>query len=677
MAERDLARLLRQVRRTAAEAEPSISDAQLLERFALSRDEAAFELLVWRHRRLVFSVCWRVLSNYHDAEDAFQATFLALARRAGSIGKRRALAAWLHKVAYHAALTARLRRARALVREQPMRPADEFAAAMSPVSSLERKDLSAIIDAEISRLPEKFRMAIVLCYLQGKTVDEASRQLGCPRGTLASRLARARDKLRTRLARRGLVLSAGAVTLVLADGSLSAATPESLITATVGNALAYVTGQAASLPAASLKVTALAEEVLRAMFFKKVVTGAVMLVLLASLLLVGAGLNARLQALAASASPPIASADEPLIPVDAQDKLPPKKALEVSAPPRTVTVSRPVQRTFTPYEDFTGRLDISQNVHVRAPFGGHLQRICFTPGAEVKRGDLLFVFDPTEFEAAVAKAKEELATAEDRYKLANSKLQKVRDGIDQGVLPEAALYGAMDQVATGQKERSARQQALARAKRDLEATSVRAPVAGQVNATPYTANQDVAQDADLTFITPRNAIGVRFEMDERSYLRYQRLRAKHQVSGVGSPLQLGLADEDAFPHEGTLEYFDNRFDPSTGTIAVRGIIPNPDPLLLPGMFARVRMPFGQPRLALEINEDAIIPGQPKRHVWVVNDQGLVEQRPVRIGQLDGDLRVIEEGVTAKEWIVIDSASRLNPGDKVEAQRPKPQRESKR
>ena len=187
MDDRALSRLLREVRDAAA---GGVADAELLARFAATGDEAAFELLVRRHQRLVFDVCRRVSRDHHDAEDAFQATFLALARKAGGIGKREAVAGWLFRVAYRAALAASAGRARRAARERPVAAAEAAATPADPAAAPERREAWAAVDEEVSRLPERFRAAVVLCYLEGKTVDEAARLLGCPRGTVASRLAR-------------------------------------------------------------------------------------------------------------------------------------------------------------------------------------------------------------------------------------------------------------------------------------------------------------------------------------------------------------------------------------------------------------------------------------------------------------------------------------------------------
>jgi RNA polymerase sigma factor (sigma-70 family) len=176
------------------------SDAQLLERFVAEQDEAAFERLVWRHGPTVLGVCRRVLRHEQDAEDAFQATFLVLVRKAGSIGKRQAVGSWLYRVALRVAL-----RARAGKRAAPR--AEVVDVPVEPAPGPDRDDLRPVLDEEVNRLPEKYRAPFVLCYLEGRTNEEAARQLGCPRGTVQSRLAWARQRLRDRLGRRGLALS--------------------------------------------------------------------------------------------------------------------------------------------------------------------------------------------------------------------------------------------------------------------------------------------------------------------------------------------------------------------------------------------------------------------------------------------------------------------------------------
>jgi RNA polymerase sigma factor (sigma-70 family) len=237
MARRPLDTLLRNLRSAARPAAGDSTDAQLLERFVRGRDEAAFELLVRRHGRMVLNVCRRVLHREHDAEDAFQATFLVLARKAGGIGNGASVGGWLYKVAYRVAL-----RARAAARARPLAgEALPDAAAAEPVLGLLGGELRAALDEEIDRLPERYRAALVLCLLEGQTTEAAARALRRPPGTVGTWVARARALLRRRLARRGFDLSAvalapgGAAALpaALADAAVRAAAPE-----TVGQAVA-------------------------------------------------------------------------------------------------------------------------------------------------------------------------------------------------------------------------------------------------------------------------------------------------------------------------------------------------------------------------------------------------------------------------------------------------------
>jgi RNA polymerase sigma factor (sigma-70 family) len=262
----------------------ALDDAQLLERFISQRDGAAFEVLVWRHGGLVLDVCGRLLHHPQDIEDAFQATFLVLVRQAKGIRKRAALASWLYKVAYNVALRAR----RAVTR--PNVPPS--VTAELPTAEANGRDdgceLKPVLDDEISQLPEKYRAAVVLCYLQGLTTADAARQLGCAQGTIHSRLAWARARLRSRLLRRGVTMSVPALASALSSHPTTAAAPAGLVAATIRLALLTALGKAAA-GAGRLSVAALVEGVVRTMFLAKLraVTAGLLLI---SALGLGAGL---------------------------------------------------------------------------------------------------------------------------------------------------------------------------------------------------------------------------------------------------------------------------------------------------------------------------------------------------------------------------------------------------
>jgi RNA polymerase sigma factor (sigma-70 family) len=263
-----------------------LTDAQLLESFLSRRDEAAFAALVQRHGPLVFGTCRRVLGHVQDAEDAFQATFLLLARKAASIIRRELIAGWLYRVAYRTALEARAARARRRTRETQVKHLPECEAVQPEVWH----DLQPLLDQELSELPQRYRVPIVLCDLEGHSRREAARQLKVPEGTLSSRLATARRRLAQRLALRGLALSGGALAAALSRCAASAGVPAPLAAVTVQAATGLAAGSAAAtvVPA---QVAALMEGVAKAMLLTKLRIACALLLL--SLAVAGAALLAH------------------------------------------------------------------------------------------------------------------------------------------------------------------------------------------------------------------------------------------------------------------------------------------------------------------------------------------------------------------------------------------------
>jgi RNA polymerase sigma factor (sigma-70 family) len=285
------ATLLAYLRRLGRAAPLDESDAQLLQRFAAERDEAAFTSLLHRHGPLVWSVCRRVLAEEHAAEDAFQATFLVLLHKAHAVSKKASLRSWLYGVALRVALRARQREGLRRHHEQqaPVRHEENVPEAIW-------QDVRPILDEEIQRLPEKYRLPVLLCYLEGQTNDEAAQLLNCPRGTIATRLARARQRLRSRLLRRGLTLSVGALAALLAENALSAPVPPMLLAQTAKVVL---------MGAASTSITTLTEGVLHAMFVTKLKVN------LAFVLLLGLVLGSGISAFYLHAQDPAPRSDDP------------------------------------------------------------------------------------------------------------------------------------------------------------------------------------------------------------------------------------------------------------------------------------------------------------------------------------------------------------------------------
>jgi RNA polymerase sigma factor (sigma-70 family) len=271
MSDRQRSPVLRYLRQSlGAPPAGAVSDAELLARFASRRDEAAFELLLWRHGGMVLNVCRAVLRDADAAQDAFQATFLVLVSKAGSISRREAVGGWLYRVAYRAALKARRRAAAAAAR---LAPEADLAALPAPAApggadTAALREVQRLLCEEVQRLPARYRAPVVACYFEARTHEEAAGHLGWSKGTLAGRLARARELLRRRLSRRGVALGAGLLAAALAPGQATASALAPLIGTTLQAAARFAAG--AAVPAASAPAAALAEGVLRTMVWTRI-----------------------------------------------------------------------------------------------------------------------------------------------------------------------------------------------------------------------------------------------------------------------------------------------------------------------------------------------------------------------------------------------------------------------
>lgn len=686
MTKHHLATILHHLRRTAAD-EVSIGDAELLERFIRSGDGASFELLMWRHARLVWSVCRRVLHDNHDAEDAFQVTFLALARQAGKIQHGACLAGWLYKVAFRASLAARALRVKR--RELPLHVAENVAVPVDGNRICEQ-DRDAL-DREITRLPERFQVPVVLCYLEGKTVSEAAVLLGWPRGTVASRLARARLRLRTRLNALGLDFSPDQPAPPKAPGE---APPLSLALPVLAKHLLVGANATGVL---SPHVASLTKEVIKAMFLSKLKTQAILVVTMIGLLLAGGGGAVYLYAVGpgktseVSKTPEVLQADEPAVKQAADADKPNSPA---PSKPKTVTVVQPVRTEVAPYSDYTGRLVALQQVDVQPTVSGRLGKVSFQGGMDVKKGDVLALIDPATYQLAWQKALAEVERVQSQIQQKEANLTLVRKSHESGSATEKEMTKAVGEITEAKAALRKAQVDVERAKVKLADTKITAPMDGRIGESRVDPGNQVFAGGDkatvLATITVLDPIGLNFDMDERSYLHYQRLMREKEVKGTGSSLAMGVSGEEGFPRQGMLLGFGDRIDPKSGTIRIRAKFTNSDGLLLPGMFARVRMTFGRAKSVIEVPRKGVLRDQGKNYVLIVNDMNQVERRAVVTEPLDvpqgpgGDMlmggasqqmQFIKEGLNPEDWVIISDLYNLKPGDRVEVQRVKPESDS--
>ncbi len=352
----------------------------------------------------------------------------------------------------------------------------------------------------------------------------------------------------------------------------------------------------------------------------------------------------------------------------------------VEPPPPKVTTAKPLQQEIIDYLEFTGTTHAFEEVEVRARVAGFLQSMEFTPGTTVEKGDLLFVIDPREYEAELNAANAELSSAEAQFKRAKIEFARAEKLFKQKA-------GAETDVVKWRGQRDVAGAAVLRAKAkvekaglDLSYTQVTSPLTGRVSRNFVDLGNLVGESEPtlLTTVTRYDPVYAYFNLNERDLLKVMAMnRKKHQGKGldpakdpeIEADIQvfLAIANEEGYPHEGKLDFAESRVDQATGTLQLRGVFPNPGPapVLIPGLFVRLRMPVEKREKALLVTERAIGSDQSGRYLLTVNSENMVEKKPIRMGRLEDGLRVIEEGLLPDARVVVNGIQRARPGAKVD------------
>jgi multidrug efflux system membrane fusion protein len=353
---------------------------------------------------------------------------------------------------------------------------------------------------------------------------------------------------------------------------------------------------------------------------------------------------------------------------------------QVVAPPALeVSVSQPVEQPVQDKLEFTGRTTAIESVEVRARVTGYITKVAFAEGALVKTGDLLFEIDPREYQASVLRAEGQVARLRAQLARAESEVARNQALRPSGAASARELERSIADRGAAEGELKTNLAQLELARLDLEFTRVTAPVAGRVSRAEITQGNLVVVGAAggplLTTIVSLDPIYVDFDADERALLRLRKaaivrdgMATPESVRETKTPVLVALGDESDFAYRGTIDFVDNRIDPSTGTIRVRAIVPNPDRLLAPGLFVRARVLVGESRPGLLVTERAIGTDQDRKYVLVVNDRNVVEYRPVKLGGLHDDLRAVAEGLAPGEWVIVNGLQRVRPGVTVAPQK---------
>jgi len=343
-----------------------------------------------------------------------------------------------------------------------------------------------------------------------------------------------------------------------------------------------------------------------------------------------------------------------------------------TVPPPQVTVATPLDKDVTDWDEFTGRLAAVDSVNVRARVSGYLESVNFTEGAIIDKGDLLFVIDPRPYTAVQNEAKAELTRTRVRLELATNDMERAERLYQSRAISEEELDART-------QERREAVAALEGAKANVESanlnvgfTNVTAPIAGRIGRALITEGNLVSGGNEtaslLTTIVSLDPIHFYFTGNEQDYLRYLRLdRAGGRPSShdTRNPVRLRLADEGEFVHEGYMDFVDNRIDAATGTVQGRAIFTNPDYLLVPGMFARIQLLGEGPYEALLIPDEAIGADQARQFVFVLDADNVAQRRLIETGRLEGGLRIIREGLSRDDRVVINGIQRVRAGSPVD------------
>jgi RND family efflux transporter MFP subunit len=340
----------------------------------------------------------------------------------------------------------------------------------------------------------------------------------------------------------------------------------------------------------------------------------------------------------------------------------------VETKPPEVTVAYPTEDTVTEFEEFTGHTMAISTIEIRARVSGYLDKVLFKDGSDVKAGAPLFLIDQRPYQAELERSRAAVQQAEARVERLVRQEERAKKLIPTGSITEEGFDQIRFDRAEAEGLLAAGKASVDLAELNLSFTSISSPVTGRISRRLVDPGNLVrADETPLATIVSQDPMYAYFDFDERTVLRLRRLAIEGKIASIdqGSiEVQLALADEDEFKIKGKIDFFENQVDAATGTLRVRAVIPNPDNLLSPGLFLRLRVPVSQPHKALLVREEALGTDQGQRFVYVVNEKDEISYRRVKTGFLAHGRRVIESGLETTDRVVVTGLQRVRPNIKV-------------
>lgn len=322
-------------------------------------------------------------------------------------------------------------------------------------------------------------------------------------------------------------------------------------------------------------------------------------------------------------------------------------------PPPEVGVAQVISKPVQQWDEYTGRISAIDTVELRPRASGYVQRVAYKEGQDVKQGDLMFLIDPRPYRAALENAQAQLARARVAQQLETIRNKRAQALIDDNAISHEELDLRRAAQAQSAADVHAAEAAVATAKLNLSFTEVRSPVSGRASRALVTVgNLATADDTLLTTVVSQDPMYVYFDADENSYLRYREQERKNERSAQDNAVHVGLANETGYPHAGRVDFLDTQVNPTLGTVRARAVLPNPDRIFTPGLFARVRFVSGQKAQALLIDDKAILTDQDRKYVYAVDKEGKAQRKDIVLGGMVDGLRVVQSGLSPDDRIVV-------------------------
>ncbi len=339
----------------------------------------------------------------------------------------------------------------------------------------------------------------------------------------------------------------------------------------------------------------------------------------------------------------------------------------------SVSAANVVVKSISQWDSFNGRIEAVESVQLRPRVSGYIDKVNYTDGQEVKKGEVLFTIDDRTYRAALEQAQATLARAKTQASLAQSEANRTDKLIHTNLVSREEWEQRRSAAAQAQADIRAAQAAVDAAQLNLDFTKVTAPIDGRASRALITSgNLVTAGDSAsvLTTLVSQKTVYVYFDVDESTYLHYQNLARSGQGASsnhLALPVEIGLVGEEGYPHQGKVDFLDNQLTPSTGTIRMRALLDNSQRQFTPGLFARVRLPGSAEFKATLIDDKAVLTDQDRKYVYIVDKDGKAQRRDITPGRLADGLRIVQQGLTPGDKVIVDGLQKVfMPGMPVNA-----------